>query len=70
MPEPVPREHSDRLEAMSASGPSPTVIEVLCFEDLPLGSRGSRRVLVRWSDGSKGEALRWYATGSSSAKAT
>ena len=35
--------------------------EVLRFEDLPLGSRGSRRALVRWRDGSEGEAMRWYA---------
>ena len=35
--------------------------EVLRFEHLPLGSRGSRRALVRWSDGSEGEAMRWYA---------
>jgi hypothetical protein len=37
------------------------VVEVLRFEDLPLGSRGSRRVVVRWSDGTEGEGLRWYA---------
>jgi hypothetical protein len=35
------------------------VTEVLQFEDLPLGSTASRRALVRWSDGSEGEALRW-----------
>jgi hypothetical protein len=33
---------------------------VIRFEDLPLGSTGSRRVLVRWSDGTEGEGLRWY----------
>jgi hypothetical protein len=38
------------LESMSAAEPSPVVEEVL-FEDLPLGSRGTRRALVRWSDG-------------------
>lgn len=38
-----------------------TVEEVLRFEDLPIGSTGSRRAVVRWSDGSEGEALRWYA---------
>jgi hypothetical protein len=47
--------------AMSASDTSPTVAEVMRFEDLPLGSRGSRRAIVRWSDGSEGEALSWYA---------
>jgi hypothetical protein len=46
---------------MSAAEPSPVVEEVLRFEDLPLGSRGTRRALVRWSDGSEGEALTWYA---------
>jgi hypothetical protein len=49
------------LESMSAAEPSPVVKEVLRFEDLPLGSRGTRRALVRWSDGSEGEALTWYA---------
>ena len=46
---------------VSASETSPTVVEVLRFEDLPLGSRGTRRAVVRWSDGSEGEALTWYA---------
>jgi hypothetical protein len=40
---------------------SPTVVEVLRFEDLPLGSTGSRRAIVRWSDGSEGEAIRFYS---------
>ena len=30
---------------------SPIVTEVLHFEDLPLGSRGTRRAIARWSDG-------------------
>jgi hypothetical protein len=46
---------------MSAPEPSPTVVEVLRFEELPLGSRGSRRAVVRWSDGTEGEALSWFA---------
>jgi hypothetical protein len=46
---------------MSASDTSPTVVELMRFEDLLLGSRGSRRAIVRWSDGSEGEALSWYA---------
>jgi hypothetical protein len=49
------------LESMSVAEPSPVVVEVLRFEDLPLGSRGTRRAFVRWSDGSEGEALTWYA---------
>ena len=38
-----------------------TVVEVLRFENLPLGSLGSRRAVVCWSDGSESEALRWYS---------
>jgi hypothetical protein len=45
---------------MTQSGHSPTVEEVLSFEDLPLGSLASRPAVVRWSDGTDGEALRWY----------
>jgi hypothetical protein len=52
------RAHADAtLEPMSAPQLSPTVTEVLQFEDLPLGSHGTRRAIVRWSDGSEGEAL-------------
>lgn len=39
---------------------NPVVQEVLRFEDLPPGSRASRRAVVRWSDGSEGEAIRYY----------
>jgi hypothetical protein len=46
---------------MSASNTSPIVTEVLRFEDLPPGSRGTRRAIARWSDGSESEALTWYA---------
>jgi len=45
---------------MSADA-NPTVVEVLRFEDLPPGSLASRRAVVRWSDGTVGEALRWIA---------
>jgi hypothetical protein len=38
----------------------PIVEEVICFEDLPVGSLGTRRVVVRWSDGSVSEPLTWY----------
>jgi hypothetical protein len=37
------------------------VEEVLRFEDLPLGELASRRAVVRWSDGTTGEALRWVS---------
>ncbi|MFZ0972732.1 MAG: hypothetical protein WAN22_10945 [Solirubrobacteraceae bacterium] len=36
------------------------VEEVLRFEDLPVGSMASRRAVVRWSDGSESEAVRWF----------
>ena len=48
----------DRLAPANAA--APFVEEVLRFEQLPVGSTASRRVLVRWSDGTKGEALRYY----------
>lgn len=38
----------------------PVVVEVISIESLPLGVNGSRRATVRWSDGTSGEALRWY----------
>ena len=37
-----------------------TVVEVVAFEALAPGARGSRRAVVRWGDGAVGEALRWY----------
>ena len=49
------------LDPMSASEPTPIVTEILRFEDLPPGSRGTRRAIARWSDGSESEALTWYA---------
>ena len=35
--------------------------KVLRFEDLPLGSAGTRRAIVRWSDGTESAALTFYA---------
>ena len=40
-----------RLSAMGNLTSEPIVEEVLRFEDLPLGSAGTRRAVVRWSDG-------------------
>jgi hypothetical protein len=37
-----------------------TITQVLTIEPLPLGADGSRRALVRWSDGTTGEAMRWF----------
>lgn len=39
----------------------PIVEEALRFEELPPGALASRRAIVRWSDGSEGEAIRYYA---------
>jgi hypothetical protein len=36
----------------------PVVLESVSIERLPLGANGSRRAIVKWSDGSVGEALR------------
>jgi hypothetical protein len=38
----------------------PIVVEVVAIEPLPLGANGSRRAVVPWSDGTTGEALRWF----------
>jgi hypothetical protein len=60
MPEPAPQ-RPGRLDSVNASDTSPTVAEVLRFEDLPPGSRGTRRAVVRWSDYRQTEARSWYA---------
>ena len=38
----------------------PIVDEVVRCEDLPPGSLAGRRMIVRWSDGTEGEAVRFY----------
>jgi hypothetical protein len=58
MPHPNDKQRPGSLDAVNMSESSPTVVEVLRFEDLPLGSR---RAVVRWSDGTEGEALTWYS---------
>lgn len=50
-----------RLSAVSSRRSQPIVEEVLRFENLPLGSAGTRRAIVRWSDGTDSEALTFYA---------
>ena len=40
--------------------PEQVVVEVLAIEQLPIGANASRRAVVRWSDGSQSEALRWF----------
>jgi hypothetical protein len=56
--EPSAVEDDGRLTAVSSV--TPVVEEVLRFEDLPVGLLGTRRAVVRWSDGSEGEGLKWY----------
>jgi hypothetical protein len=46
---------------MSPSPSAPIVEEALRFEDLPGGSSATRAAIMRWSDGSKSQALAWYA---------
>jgi hypothetical protein len=50
-----------RLGAMGTRTSEPIVVEVLRFEDLPLGSAGTRRAVVRWSDGTEDAPMTWYA---------
>ena len=38
----------------------PIVEEVLRFEDLAVGSAGTRRAVVRWSDGTEDAPMTWY----------
>jgi hypothetical protein len=56
-----PRDDEGRLEPVAATKPDPIVEEVLRFENLPLGSLATRRAVVRWNDGTEGEACKWYA---------
>ena len=39
----------------------PVVNAVLRFEDAPVGSRGDRRAVVEWSDGTEGVGLTWFS---------
>jgi hypothetical protein len=49
-----------RLSVMGNCTSEPIVEEVVRFEDLPLGSAGSRRAVVRWSDGTEDAPITWY----------
>jgi hypothetical protein len=49
-----------RLRPYDQSVADRVVHEVVCVEALAMGGSGSRRAVVRWSDGSVGEALRWW----------
>jgi hypothetical protein len=59
--EPEPGSVAGRLNGMSSRASESVVEEVLRFEDLPLGSAGGRRAIVRWSDGTESAALTFYA---------
>lgn len=49
------------MSSHTPSKPTQPVVEAVeRIEDLPIGSNGTRRAIVRWSDGSTGEAMRWY----------
>ena len=50
-----------RLRVMANRTSEPIVEEVLRFEDLPLGSAGTRRAVVRWSDGTEDAPMTWYS---------
>jgi hypothetical protein len=49
-----------REDAPDQADPTRVVDEVVAFEELPLGDSGSRRAIVRWSDGTEAEACRWF----------
>ena len=48
------------MSAYDQPMPEPVVVEVVAIEQLPIGANASRRAVVRWSDGSHGEVLRWF----------
>jgi hypothetical protein len=53
-------DRADRLSGMSSELDEPVIDGVLRFENLPLAEGGSRRAIVRWSDGSESAAVTWY----------
>ena len=57
---PDPPNDEGRLRAMPTRRSEPIIEEVLRFEDLPLGSAGTRRAVVRWSDGTEDAPMTWY----------
>ena len=48
------------IRSRSVTESEPVIREVLSFEPLPPEQKGSRRAVVRWSDGRVAEALRWW----------
>lgn len=45
---------------MERENETATVRSVIALETLPLGVQYSRRAVVEWSDGTIGEAARWW----------
>ena len=39
----------------------PVITRVVAIEDLPPGSRATRRLIAAWSDGTQSEALAWFS---------
>jgi hypothetical protein len=55
-------EERERPTMAAARSTGPLIVkEVVRLEELPPESLASHRAIVRWSDGSEGEALTWYA---------
>jgi hypothetical protein len=48
------------IRSTSMNTDEPIVEEVVRCEDPPPGSLAGRRMIVRWSDGTEGEAVRFY----------
>ena len=40
---------------------APVITRVVAIEELPPGSRATRRLIAEWSDGSQSEALAWFS---------
>jgi hypothetical protein len=57
---PDPPSGEDTLRTMASPTSEPVVEVVLRFEDLPLGSAGTRRAVVRWSEGTEDAPIIWY----------
>ena len=57
---PFNNEEVVEIRSTSMNPDDPIVEEVVRCEDLPPGSLAGRRLIVRWSDGTQGEAVRFY----------
>jgi hypothetical protein len=53
----------DRLECKryGQAVSEPVITRVVAIEELPPGSRATRRLIAEWSDGSQAEALAWFS---------